>query len=151
MGTSKKEGQRVKPRTLGRKALLREYNRRRRRGEEDPELLELMERIEKVRPRTRADCRDGIRPCPFILCRYNLYIDVNPRTGSIKFNFPGKDLWELEETCALDVAERGAITLEEVGRIMNLTRERVRQIEQDALNKIREYVEEIKEVDQSDE
>ena len=40
---------------------------------------------------------------------------MNPATGSIKLNFPDKEIWELEETCALDVAEKGGITLEEVG------------------------------------
>jgi len=58
-----------------------------------------------------------------------LYLDVNERTGSIKLNFPDLEVWELPETCALDIADRGGITLEEVGEIMNLTRERIRQLE----------------------
>jgi len=37
------------------------------------------------------------------------------------------------ESCALDVAGWGGITLEEVGRLMNITRERVRQVEVHAL------------------
>ncbi|HET6345599.1 MAG TPA: sigma factor-like helix-turn-helix DNA-binding protein, partial [Myxococcota bacterium] len=57
--------------------------------------------------------------------------------GSIKINFPDKDVWELEETCALDVAERGGVTLEEVGDILNLTRERVRQVEVTGLQKLK--------------
>ena len=43
---------------------------------------------------------------------------------------------ELGESCALDVAERGGITLEEVGQIMNLTRERIRQVEVRGLEKL---------------
>jgi DNA-directed RNA polymerase sigma subunit (sigma70/sigma32) len=35
----------------------------------------------------------------------------------------------MTDTCALDIADRGGITLEEVGFITNLTRERVRQVE----------------------
>ena len=54
---------------------------------------------------------------------------MNPDTHSIKKNFPHKEVWELEETCALDVAERGGLTLEEVGELLNLTRERIRQME----------------------
>lgn len=81
------------------------------------------------RPQCRADCVDGPRPCPFIGCKHHLYLDVNPSTGSIKFNFPGKELDEIGETCALDVADRGGVTLEEVGQIMNVTRERIRQME----------------------
>ena len=37
--------------------------------------------------------------------------------------------WDLAETCSLDVAERGGCSLKEVGLLMNLTRERVRQVE----------------------
>ena len=81
------------------------------------------------RPQSRGECRDGIRPCPFVGCKYHLYLDVNPETHSIKKNFPHKEVWELEETCALDVAERGGLTLEEVGDLLNLTRERIRQME----------------------
>ena len=43
----------------------------------------------------------------------------------------------MEETCALDVADRGGITLEEVGEILNLTRERIRQVEVKGLQKLR--------------
>jgi hypothetical protein len=67
-----------------------------------------------------------------------LYIDVNPNTGSIKINFPDKEVWELENSCALDVAEQGGITLEEVGEILNLTRERIRQVEVRGLLKLKE-------------
>jgi DNA-directed RNA polymerase sigma subunit (sigma70/sigma32) len=71
-----------------------------------------------------------------------LYLDVNEETGSIKLNFPDKEVYELEETCALDVAERGGITLEDVGILMNLTRERIRQVEALGLRKVRETIEE---------
>jgi hypothetical protein len=40
------------------------------------------------------------------------------------------------ESCALDVADRGGTTLEDVGAIMNLTRERIRQVEVKALAKL---------------
>ncbi len=89
------------------------------------------------RPRTRAACGNGDRPCPFVSCKYHLYLDVNPETGSIKLNFPHMEVWEMEETCALDVADRGGITLEEVGEIMNLTRERIRQVEVRGLLKLK--------------
>ena len=84
------------------------------------------------------ECINGPRPCLYVSCKHHLYLDVNPETGSIKINFPDKEPWELGETCALDVAERGGITLEEVGVILNLTRERIRQVEVAGLGKLRE-------------
>ena len=88
------------------------------------------------RPKTRAECVDMERPCPFVSCKYHLFIDVHPVRGSIKLNFPDVEVWEMSDTCALDVADRGGITLEEVGEIMNLTRERVRQVETAGLSKL---------------
>ncbi len=88
------------------------------------------------KPMARAACADMERPCPFVSCKYHLYVDVHPVRGSIKLNFPDVEVWEMTETCALDVADRGGITLEEVGEIMNLTRERVRQVETAGLAKL---------------
>jgi hypothetical protein len=88
------------------------------------------------RPRTRAECADGPRPCPYVSCKHHLYLDVSARTGAIKLNFPDLEVWELTESCALDVADRGGTTLEETGAIMNLTRERIRQVEVQALAKL---------------
>lgn len=87
---------------------------------------------EHERPITRGDCQHGPhaeRPCPFVSCKHHLYLDVNESTGSIKVNFPDLEVWDLRDTCTLDIADRGGITLEEIGEIMNLTRERVRQLE----------------------
>lgn len=88
------------------------------------------------RPQSRGECADMERPCPFVSCKYHLYIDVHPVRGSIKINFPDLEVWEMTDTCALDIADRGGITLEEVGEIMNLTRERVRQVETQGLSKL---------------
>ena len=76
------------------------------------------------RPKVRSECENGERPCPFVSCKYHLYLDVNPETGSIKLNFPDSEVWELEETCALDVAMRGLNgieTLSEIKRLKPLT------------------------------
>lgn len=80
-------------------------------------------------PATRADCANGERPCPFVSCQHHLYLDVDPYNGSIKLNFPDIEPDEMVESCALDAAARGGMTIEQVGEAMNLTRERVRQIE----------------------
>lgn len=126
---------RRRPKTMSRREMLREQRRKERAGDQ-------VEVVDYERPRTREECAVGPRPCLFVACKHHLYLDVNPETGSIKLNFPDKDVWELEETCALDVAQRGGVTLEEVGDILNLTRERVRQLEVTGLRKLREEGEE---------
>ena len=88
------------------------------------------------KPRAREECAGGERPCPYVSCKYHLYLDVSPRTGAIKLNFPDLEVWEMNQTCSLDVADRGGTTLEDVGAIMNLTRERIRQVEVRALAKL---------------
>ena len=93
--------------------------------------------VDIPRPETRGECQGAARPCPWVACKYHLYLDVNPDTGSIKMNFPDLEPWELRQTCALDVADHNGITLEEVGEIMNLTRERIRQVEVRGLGKLR--------------
>ena len=97
----------------------------------------LMPFMSYAKPADRAECKSGVRPCPYVSCKHHLYLDVNPETGSIKLNFPHLEVWEMDETCSLDVAERGGITLEEVGEIMNLTRERIRQVEVRGLLKLK--------------
>lgn len=94
------------------------------------------EHAEHQRPRTRAECPTG--PCPWVSCVHHLYLDVSDDTGAIKINHPDKEPWELDETCSLDVSERGdGVTLEEVGELLNITRERVRQVEGKALVQLR--------------
>ncbi len=105
--------------------------------EEQDEATQVLDDLKHLRPKEREDCKLGDRPCPFVSCKYHLYLDVNPNTGSIKLNFPDLAVWELSETCSLDVAERGGITLEEVGELLNLTRERIRQVEATGLEKLR--------------
>jgi hypothetical protein len=67
---------------------------------------ELAEHTLTPRPRTRGECKDGARPCPWAGCAHHLFLDVNADTGSIKLNYPGH------------------------------TRERVRQIEQIGLREL---------------
>lgn len=119
---------RMRPRTIAGRRLTRA---------EIQEGIELVDDMWYERPKSRADCVDGIRPCPFVSCKYHLYLDVKDETRSIKLNFPHLEVWEMEHTCALDVAENGGLTLEEVGHILNLTRERVRQVEVAGVEKLK--------------
>lgn len=85
------------------------------------------------RPVTRGDCAGSEGPCPWVSCKFNLYLDVNTRNGNIKLNFPDREVWEVPELCALHIADRGETTVEDIGALTNLTRERIRQVEDAAL------------------
>ncbi len=129
-GVTRKGRPQRRPKTMSRREMLREQRRRERAGG-------VLEIVDYARPSMRSQCAEGPRPCLYVACKYHLYLDVNVETGSIKLNFPDREPWELEDTCALDVAQRGGVTLEEVGEILNLTRERVRQVEVTGLEKLK--------------
>ena len=59
-----------------------------------------------AKPRVRSACAGGARPCPYVSCKHHLYVDVSPRTGAIKLNFPDLEVWEMGDSCALDVFQR---------------------------------------------
>ena len=141
MGLVALRGKFGKPRALG-GGLSAWEKREAKRLDADEELQDIITH----RPKTRGDCIDGPRPCPWALCQYHLFVEVTPRRkvvggemvgGNLKMVFPGRNIKDLDETCALDVADRGGYTLDQVGLLMNVTRERVRQIQADALKRIR--------------
>jgi hypothetical protein len=92
---------------------------------------------EYERCETRGECEDGYRPCPLVSCKYNLYLQVNPKTGTIAMQFPHLEPEEMppEKSCVLDVAAEGSHSLDYIGTLLNMTRERVRQIEVKALQR----------------
>jgi hypothetical protein len=71
-----------------------------------------------------------------VACKWHLALDVIPETGTLKVNFSLDELETIPDTCALDVADRGGCTLDEVGQRVNVTRERIRQIESKMLVKL---------------
>lgn len=111
------------------------------------------------RPRTRGECINGPRPCPWIGCRYHLGTEVHdgPRVGpgaegGARYQYKGRikpnplatldedgdpDPLSLEHTCALDVADQGEHTLEEIAVILGISREWVRRIEDAAVPRLR--------------
>lgn len=88
--------------------------------------------LDRHRPRTRAECRDGVRPCPFVGCKWHLGLDL-ARNGQDLLLPRDREPWEVEETCVLDVAERVYANdeeppLAEVGAALGLRKQRVDQI-----------------------
>jgi hypothetical protein len=84
-------------------------------------------------PKTRGGCEDLPRPCPFVRCKYNLFLDIE--RGRVKTY--GDNPLEMERSCALDEAEKGGLKLDEICDIYGLSRERIRQIVEHALRKMR--------------
>lgn len=104
------------------------------------------------RPQTRAGCVDGPRPCPHVTCRHHMLTEVSD-IGQAIFHVGQRGyvdpeiildvLMTMPQSCALDVADeaelRGVeVTLEAIKEFMQLSRERIRQVEGDALRKVRE-------------
>ena len=88
------------------------------------------------RPSSRTQCRTGVRPCPWVSCRYNLYLDVRA-DGILRINFPDREPEEMTASCSLDLAEDGPRTLDQVAALMGMSRERARQIEEVAMGQLR--------------
>ena len=80
---------------------------------------------EPGRPKLRSDCAHVPRPCPYITCRYHLWSEVSRRREELP-----------DDSCVLDLAETGPRTLDEVGDLLGVTRERIRQIQARALRKL---------------
>ncbi len=89
------------------------------------EVQEILDNPPIDRPRMRSQCEIGaplaVRPCPWASCMYRL-----PQ-------FPGAS-----ESCALDVAGRGRHTQVSIGRLLGLSKQRIDQIEKEALAKLLE-------------
>lgn len=105
----------------------RRWNARSRGIDDIPRIPDVRLNLYKV---TRGRCTDAPGPCEAMLCRYHL---ADSRLGH--------STDQLADTCAMRVAESGPLTLEEVGQHMAVTRERVRQIEQAAIRKLRRELE----------
>lgn len=96
------------------------------------------------RPRTRADCANGPRPCPWVGCRHHLY--YASRSDGATWRTPHGLLRDDQvadylaedtgHTCSLDAADDGERTLEEVGDLLGVVKERVRQCEEAALRRL---------------
>jgi hypothetical protein len=89
-----------------------------------------------ARPTNRNECRDAERPCPFVGCRYHLFLDIMA-TGSIRFNFPGCEPADLIHSCALDIADAGRHDLQDIAVLYGMTRGRAVEILDEAVEKLR--------------
>lgn len=78
-------------------------------------------------PATRGDCADGPRPCPMVRCRYHLALEAT-EAGTIRLRYPEREVWEMEHTCLLDLADQGPREIREIAQILGVTEQSVGQI-----------------------
>jgi DNA-directed RNA polymerase specialized sigma24 family protein len=99
------------------------------------------------RPTRRSQCKDGPRPCPWIACKHNKFIESIDSAGRIQRRVPGSNPEDIDPTdsCALDQEEqeervarqKGGLTYQKIGNEFGISRERIRQIEEKVFEKIR--------------
>ena len=98
------------------------------------------------KPRTRGECANVPRPCPFASCAHNLLLKIgtpdvqnlvkSKQLALVQTRWGHEDFELLKESCALDFADRGEHTDEEIGEALNVTGEAVRQTIKKALIKL---------------
>jgi hypothetical protein len=120
-------------------------------------------------PWPREECYDAPMPCPIVSCRFNTYLEVDPRNGDIRFNHwlieAGQKVRELEPeeltvpNCALHIADRsipldGAELVDDIlshewigEKQFGVSKQRVQQVEEDGFRKIRAKILSIKNAD----
>jgi hypothetical protein len=108
-------------------------------------LIELREGV----PVTRDECRNGSRPCPYVRCRYHLWIITaaerpgNPYKGDGPSSTlrPGWMEWPTPDTCSLDIAESiepgEGLSRMQIGNVIGLAKTGVGLIESRGLEKLR--------------
>ena len=100
--------------------------------------VEDMRAARALRPKTRGDCVDGPRPCPWVGCRHHLALSSSRTTIRVSQSFLDGTA---EQTCALDVADQVTAgqdyTLREMAEWMGVSHERIRQMVEEGLRDLR--------------
>ena len=91
-----------------------------------------------ARPQTRGDCANGPRPCPWVSCKHHLLLEVSEKTGHIRYNWDPDRLEQMPHTCALDVADLGAHSEEEIAQLMGLTQTGISAVSRRGTERARE-------------
>lgn len=102
------------------------------------------------RPRTRRDCVNGARPCPFVSCRHHLALDI-VRNGGLQIQFPDMDVADMPHSCSLDIADASpeGMTQAQIAALLNVVPYRISQIETDALASLERIMQDAREREDS--
>lgn len=98
-----------------------------------------------ARPRTRGDCADQPRPCPYVTCKHHLLTEISS-DGRLFFNGNADgssidaavdSLESMPETCALDVADGGGFSAGQVAEYLGVSERWMLKTQAEAITKIR--------------
>jgi len=97
--------------------------------------LPIVREIPATRPTLRSECVDGFRPCPWVSCREHAVSVL--LTGENATTMTDEQVLELLDampwSCTLDVIDLGGVTRDQIATVLGITRQRVGQIEEKAL------------------
>jgi hypothetical protein len=109
-----------------------------------PVIPEDSELLWNLRPKKRSDCAKVPRPCPFVSCLWNNYLDV--KDGKIHHQLPmAPEDVPAEVSCSLDLIgaypeDLGvSFTEEEIAAILGVKPVDVKQVFEGAIRKLRHY------------
>lgn len=89
-------------------------------------------------PKRRSDCLKRKRPCPWVRCKYHLIWLLWDKLSDKPNDEIADYVTEMECSCVLDAIDTyGEMTLEQIGQLLRVTRERIRQIEGKAIGRAR--------------
>ena len=88
-----------------------------------------------TRPRTRADCIDGQRPCPWYSCPHHLALVRVLKTGEVRLQ--SRSVEAMPESCALDVADDGPRSVVEIAELLGVAPKNVHAVLGRAVGKMR--------------
>lgn len=93
-----------------------------------------------VRPITRKDCANVPRPCPYVSCRWNTYLDLLD-DGTLVLNWGRLEPDQVPAwgSCVLDIADDGGISEETLMQVLGLSASEVSEVYEGALRKLRHY------------
>ncbi len=107
--------------------------------------LTVLPQVWHERPKTRGDCVDMPRPCPWLFCRHHLALETLEQRRNLKAKGKRRlpedmdefvdEAMDMPETCTLDVAQSGPSDLDEVGELLGVSYVAVQMAESRAMKR----------------
>ena len=83
--------------------------------------------MKRGRPQYRSQCLNGIRPCPWVSCKHHMIWAIG-RIERLSNDQIIEKIKTIPETCTLDVADQGGMTVRNLAVVMGVGRSRIIQM-----------------------